>query len=53
MPMSAGVQTEHGPQASNPDEVVVIVFGVELRAVDEAHRDLESFMEGRGTLELG
>jgi hypothetical protein len=32
--------------------VVVIVFGVELRAVDKAHRCLKSFMEGRRTLKL-
>jgi hypothetical protein len=51
--MSASVQTKHGPQPSNPDEVVVIVFGVELSAVDKAHRCLQSFMEGRRTLKLG
>ena len=47
--MLAGVNTKDGPQASNPDEMVVIVFGVELRAIDQAHRDLKSFMEGRRT----
>lgn len=51
--MSVGVQAEHGPQPSNPDEVVVIVFGVELRAVDKTHRYLQSFMEGLCTLKLG
>jgi hypothetical protein len=50
--MLASDQTKHGPQPSNPDEVVVIVFGVELRAVDKAHRYLKSFMEGRRTLKL-
>jgi hypothetical protein len=50
--MSASVQTKHGPQRSNPDEVVVIVFGVELRTVDKAHRYLKSFVEGRRTLKL-
>ena len=38
--MLASVETKQGPQSSNPDEVVVIMFGVELRAVDKAHRHL-------------
>ena len=48
----ASVQTNHGPQPSNSDEVVVIVFGVELRAVDKAHRYLKSFMKGCGALKF-
>ena len=42
----AGVHTQHGPQRSNPDQVMVVVFGIELRAVDKTHRHLETFMEG-------
>jgi hypothetical protein len=32
---------------------MVIVFGVELRAVDKTHGYLEPFMEGCGALKFG
>ena len=32
---------------------MVIVFSVELRAVDKTHRHLKAFMEGRSPLKLG
>jgi hypothetical protein len=52
-PLSASIKTKHGPQPSNPDEVMVIVFGVELRAIDKTHRHLKAFMEGCSDLEFG
>ena len=50
--LSAGARTKHGPQRSNSDEVVIIVLGVELRAVDKPHRYLQSLMEGCRKLKL-
>lgn len=32
---------------------MVIVFGVELRAVDKPHRHLKAFVEGGSTLKFG
>lgn len=32
---------------------MVIVFGVELRAVDKTHRHLKPFMEGGSPLKFG
>ena len=32
---------------------MVVVFGVELRAVNQTHRHLETFMEGCSALKLG
>src|SRR5688572_28872431 len=48
----ASVYTNHDPQPSNPNQVMVIMFSVELRAVDEPHRHLKSFMEGRECLQF-
>jgi hypothetical protein len=31
---------------------MVVVFGIELRAVNETHRHLKSFMEGGRTLKF-
>jgi hypothetical protein len=53
MRMLASVYTNQDPQLSNPDQVMVIMFSVELGAVDEPHRHLKSFMEGRGLLQFG
>jgi hypothetical protein len=50
MRMLAGVYTKHDPQSSNPNQVMVIMFSAELGAVDEPHRHLKSFMEGRRLL---
>ena len=32
---------------------MVVVFGVELRAVDKTHRHLKTFMEGCSALKFG
>ena len=48
----ASVSTNHDPQPSNPKQVMVIMLSVELRAVDEPHRYLKSFMESRGRLQF-
>ena len=48
----AGVYTHHDPQPSNPNQVMVIMFSVELGAVDEPHRHLKSFMKGRRLLQF-
>lgn len=34
------------PDRPDPEQVMVIVFSVELSAVDQAHRHLKSFVEG-------
>jgi hypothetical protein len=52
MRMSGSVYAGHDPQLSNPNQVMVIVFSVELGAVDQPHRYLESFMEGRRLLQF-
>ena len=46
------VHTNHDPQLSNPNQVMVIMFSVELGAVDESHRHLKPFMKGRGLLQF-
>jgi hypothetical protein len=46
----ASVYTNQDPQPSNPNQVMVIMFSVELGAVDEPHRHLKPFMKGRGLL---
>jgi len=51
--MSGSVYTNHDPQPSYLNQVMVIMFSVELGAVDETHRHLKSFMEGRGLLQFG
>ena len=51
MRMSASVYTDHDPQPSNPNQVMVIMFRVELGTIDETHRHLKSFMERRGLLQ--
>ena len=38
--LSASVPTNHDPQPSNPNQVMVIMFSVALGTVDEAHRHL-------------
>ena len=52
MRVSASVQTNQEAQPSNPEQVMVIMFSVELGAVDEPHRHLKPFMKGRGLLQL-
>ena len=52
MGMLASVYTNHDPQPSNPNQVMVIMFSVELGAVDEPHRHLKSFMERCGRLQF-
>ena len=52
MRVLARVHTKHSPQPANPDEVMVIVFAAELRAVDQPHRHLKPFMEGGSALQL-
>ena len=32
---------------------MIIVFGVELRAINKTHRHLKTFMEGRSALKFG
>src|SRR5687767_10394117 len=52
MRMSASVYANHDPQPSDPNQVMVIMFSVELGAVDESHRHLKPFMKGRGLLQF-
>src|SRR5262245_33563163 len=52
MRMLASVYANHDSQPSNPNQVMVIMFGVELSAVDKAHRYLKSFVERRGRLQF-
>jgi hypothetical protein len=51
--MSASVYTNQDPQLSNAMKVMVIMLGIELGAIDETHRHLKPFMEGRGLLKFG
>ena len=45
-PHLARVYTNHDSQLSNPKQVMVIMFSVELGAVDEPHGHLKPFMKG-------
>src|SRR5690349_7513769 len=51
--MLASVYANHDPQPTNANQVMVIMFSVELGAVDEPHRHLKPFMKGRGLLQFG
>ena len=50
--MLPSVYTNHHPQPSNPNQVMVIMFSVELGAVDEPHRHLKPFMKRRRLLQF-
>lgn len=49
--MLASNDADQRPQCADAKKVVVIVFSVELRAVNEAHRRLKPFMKCRCTLQ--
>jgi hypothetical protein len=51
-PPGLAVYTKHASQLTNPKGVVVVMFCVELSAVDETHRHLKPFMEGGGLLKF-
>ena len=52
MRMLASVYANHDSKPSNPNQVMVIMFGVELSAVDKAHWYLKSFVERRVLLQF-
>jgi len=52
MRMLARVYTKHESQLTNPKSVMVVMFCVELSAVDETHGQLKPFMEGGGLLKF-
>ena len=49
--MLASNDADQRPQCADAKKVVVIVFSVELRAVNEAHRRLKPFMKCRCMLQ--
>ena len=50
--MLASVYTKHDSQLTNPKSVMVVMFCIELSAVDETHRHLKPFMERGGLLKF-
>ena len=52
MRMLASASTKQRPDGPDAEQVVVIVFRVELSAVDQPHRHLKAFVEGRCRLKF-